>query len=306
MKSSTRRLTVSRALPAEDDVQELRPPPLDRRQLLDVRADLEDGAGLHVAGELGVGDLVVPGAEGARRLARRVVHAEQEVGVAAPGPVEERGLVDDVRAGAHRRDRLGGRRLAQARRACSPLEPSRRRSRPSRSRRPAGPRGRRGSAARARGRAPRRARSSGRCGSASSTRPAIAARSSARRCPQARKPTRSVAAKTGVPSMSCIAGHPTGAGVPGCVALAGRAACRRWRRTAARRNVPVRPSHAAARVSPQIDAPGRITGASPAGSPGLTRADECPSARGPRRRQGSSSADGSVAADRQRPTPARR
>ena len=37
-----------------------------------------------------------------------MVDAEQEVRVAAPRPVEERRLVDDVRAGAHRRDRLFG------------------------------------------------------------------------------------------------------------------------------------------------------------------------------------------------------
>ena len=34
---------------------------LERRQQLDVRADLEEGARLGVAGELGVDDLVAPG-----------------------------------------------------------------------------------------------------------------------------------------------------------------------------------------------------------------------------------------------------
>ena len=43
----------------ERDVEPLRPDALDPLELVDVRADLEDGARLHVAGQLRVGDLVV-------------------------------------------------------------------------------------------------------------------------------------------------------------------------------------------------------------------------------------------------------
>ncbi len=95
--------------PAEDDVQVLGLPALDGRQLLDVGADLEDRRRLDVAGELGVGDLVVPRPQRGVRLTGGVAAAEEEVGVAAPGPVEERRLVHDVRAAAHRGDRLLGR-----------------------------------------------------------------------------------------------------------------------------------------------------------------------------------------------------
>ena len=100
---------------AEHDVERLRLHALDRRQLLDVRADLEDRRGLDVAGELGVRDLVVPRAERAVGLAGDVVAPQEEVRVAAPGAVEERRLVDDVGAGAHRGDRLlGGRSQVRA------------------------------------------------------------------------------------------------------------------------------------------------------------------------------------------------
>ena len=67
---------------------------LDPGQQLDVRADLEHGARLDVAGELGVRHLVVVRAE--TRWSVRGLDAEQEVGVAAPRSVEEGGLVDDV------------------------------------------------------------------------------------------------------------------------------------------------------------------------------------------------------------------
>jgi hypothetical protein len=50
-----------------------------------------------MAGELGVGDVVRPVAE----IARALVVPDQEVGVAAPPSVEERGLVDDVGAALH-------------------------------------------------------------------------------------------------------------------------------------------------------------------------------------------------------------
>ena len=51
-----------------------------------------------MAGELGVGDFVAEGAEGAGVLGR--LDAEEEVRVAAPAAVEEGGLVDDVVAAA--------------------------------------------------------------------------------------------------------------------------------------------------------------------------------------------------------------
>ncbi len=95
-----------RAAP-ERDVHPRRSDALEPFEQVDVAADLEDRARLHVPGELRVGDLVVPGTP--RRRTLRVVDAEQEVGVAAPGAVEERRLVDDVGAGRHRLDgRLGG------------------------------------------------------------------------------------------------------------------------------------------------------------------------------------------------------
>ena len=204
---------------AQHDVQELRLPALDRRQLLHVGADLEDGRRLHVAGELGVRHLVVPGAERAVRLARLVIPAEQEVRVAAPGPVEERRLVDDVRAVAHGVERLGGggpqlRAGVPAARASPSAAPGGATADPSFSisttLRPAA---RRSSRYRRSCSRPRLATSSieGSLRIGLATRPCIAARSRASRCPQARKPTRSVAAKTGRPSMSCIAGHRTGA-----------------------------------------------------------------------------------------------
>ncbi len=84
----------------------LRLPPLDRDELLDVGADLEDRRGLDVAGELRIRHLVVPRPERAVRLVRRMVPSEQEVRVAAPRPIEERCLVDDVGPLTHRVDRL--------------------------------------------------------------------------------------------------------------------------------------------------------------------------------------------------------
>ncbi len=175
MKSSTRRRSVGPRAAAEDDVQELRLPALDRRQLLHVRADLQDRRRLDVACELGVGHLVVPRTERAVGLARRVVPAEQEVRMAAPGPVEEGGLVDDVRAGTHGIEGLGGGRSELRPGIPGRADPARvlpaprPQSRPSRSPPRSGPRpgGPRGSAPRARGRASRSARSRDRSGSAS-------------------------------------------------------------------------------------------------------------------------------------------
>ena len=91
---------------AKCHVQPLGPDALDPLELVDVRADLEDGARLDVAGELRVGDLVVVRPP-ARRLVR-VVHPEQEVGVAAQRAIEECRLVDHVGASRHRVDGLRG------------------------------------------------------------------------------------------------------------------------------------------------------------------------------------------------------
>ena len=102
-------LAIGRTRPAaEHDVEVLRLAALDRRELLHVRADLEDRPGLHMTRELRVRDLVVVGTEGAVGLAGFVVTAEEEVRVAAPSPVEERRLVDDVRPAPHRVQCLGG------------------------------------------------------------------------------------------------------------------------------------------------------------------------------------------------------
>ncbi len=88
---------------AQDDVHPCRFEPLDLAQLLRVRAELEHGARLCLSRQLGVGDLVAP-----RAQCGRGVDAQQEVGVAAPPAVEERGLVDDVVATVERLERLGG------------------------------------------------------------------------------------------------------------------------------------------------------------------------------------------------------
>jgi hypothetical protein len=96
---------------AEGDVHQRRLQPLEPGERLDVRADLQQRAGLGVARELGVHDLVAPGPERARRR-----HLQQEVGEAEPAAVEERRLVDDVVASSHGGFGLGG-GLAQARAA---------------------------------------------------------------------------------------------------------------------------------------------------------------------------------------------
>ena len=77
--------------PAQGDVHPLGREPLDRGQLLHVRADLQQRGRPDVAGELGVHHLVAPGAETAGPL-----DPDQEVRQPEPPPVEERGLVDDV------------------------------------------------------------------------------------------------------------------------------------------------------------------------------------------------------------------
>ena len=92
--------------PAERDVHPLRPDALEPLELVHVGADLEDGARLDVTGQLRVGHFVVPGSPAGRPVRR--LDPEQEIRVAAERAVEERGLVDDVRAGGHRLDRLLG------------------------------------------------------------------------------------------------------------------------------------------------------------------------------------------------------
>ena len=66
-----------------------------------VEAELQDGRRRRVTGELGIPDLIAPPAEVAGLL-----HPPQEVRVAEATPVEEHRLVDDVGAGAYRRQSL--------------------------------------------------------------------------------------------------------------------------------------------------------------------------------------------------------
>ena len=88
---------------AQGDVQPLRADALDRLQLVDIRADLQDRAGLDVASQFRVGDLVVVWPPDRRPVG--ALDAKQEVGVASPGAVEERRLIDDVRTRSHGLDR---------------------------------------------------------------------------------------------------------------------------------------------------------------------------------------------------------
>ena len=104
--AGTRR-EVGRAVGLDDhragnDVEPLGQAALDAGDLLRVEGQLEHRGRLRGARELGVPDLVAPGAE-----AGRLVDADQEVGPPAPAVAGERGLVDDVGPGAHRL--LGGR-----------------------------------------------------------------------------------------------------------------------------------------------------------------------------------------------------
>ncbi len=86
---------------AEDDVTELRHPPLQALQVLAVVAELDDVVRLRGEPKLSVDDLVAVVAEVGRDL-----DPTQEVGVADELAVEEGGLIDDVRSGAHRGERL--------------------------------------------------------------------------------------------------------------------------------------------------------------------------------------------------------
>ena len=97
------------------DVDPRRPSALDPLESIRVHAHLEKRRTFHRPRQLRVRDLVVP----VSKLGI-AVHAEQEVGMTTPSTVEERRLVDDVDAVAHRRDRgvLGG---AQALRGREPV-----------------------------------------------------------------------------------------------------------------------------------------------------------------------------------------
>ena len=99
---------------AEGDVHQLRRHALEPRQQIGVEAELEHRLGFHLAGELGVVDLVAPGAEEARPL-----DPHEEIRATLPPAVEQRRLVDHEVAASHGRLGLGGRcgdRLAEVRR----------------------------------------------------------------------------------------------------------------------------------------------------------------------------------------------
>ncbi len=80
---------------AGDDGEVLGRDALQRRQPLGVGGHLKQRRHLHAPREFGVGYVVGP------CPAPGPFAAQQEVGVPAPAPVEERGLVDDVGAGRH-------------------------------------------------------------------------------------------------------------------------------------------------------------------------------------------------------------
>ncbi len=89
---------------AQHDLHRLGANPLDPLELLNVRADLEHGTGLHVPRQLRVGDLVV--VRPPDGWPRRVVDAQEEVCVPEPPAVEEGRLEDDIGARCHGSDRL--------------------------------------------------------------------------------------------------------------------------------------------------------------------------------------------------------
>jgi hypothetical protein len=91
---------------AEDDVEPLGHPALNRGDLVRVPRELEHRGGLRAARELGVVRLVAPRAE-----LRRLVDPDDEVGPPAPALPRERRLVDHVRTRAHRVDRRSVRAL---------------------------------------------------------------------------------------------------------------------------------------------------------------------------------------------------
>ena len=71
-------------------------PTLDGSDQVRVDAHLQQGTALHATRQLGVRHLVV-----VRAQAGGTIDPEQEVRVAAPGSVEQRGLVDDIGALLH-------------------------------------------------------------------------------------------------------------------------------------------------------------------------------------------------------------
>ena len=97
---------------AEDDLHQLRRSALQALQVRGVLAELEQRLGPHSARQLRVSSLVRERAELARML-----DTQEEVGAAEPAAIEERRLVDDVVAGAHRGERLGLERLQLGSRA---------------------------------------------------------------------------------------------------------------------------------------------------------------------------------------------
>jgi hypothetical protein len=105
---------VAVVLAVTGDHDELaRPRALQAGDLLGVAAQLHERGGLGAAGELGVRHVVRP-----RPEARGHGDLEEEVGVAAPAPVEERGLEHHVDAGPHEAQRLRlGRQQRLGRRA---------------------------------------------------------------------------------------------------------------------------------------------------------------------------------------------
>ena len=88
---------------AGHDGQRLRGQALELVKPVRVDAHLDERGSLHAAGELRVGNVVAPRPE--RR--RAVAAPDEEVRMAPPAAVEDRRLEDDVRAGSHRRERLG-------------------------------------------------------------------------------------------------------------------------------------------------------------------------------------------------------
>jgi hypothetical protein len=82
-------------------VDPLRLDALELGEPLAVEAQLQHVRGLRVPSELRVERLVRPCAEGRRRL-----DSDEEVGEPAPPVARQRGLVDDVGARPHRRERL--------------------------------------------------------------------------------------------------------------------------------------------------------------------------------------------------------
>ena len=84
---------------AEDHVHVLRSVALNARDLMRVFAELQHRLRAHMAGQLGVCDLVREPSQVTGR-----VNPDEEVGAPLPAPVEEERLIDGVPPLAHRRD----------------------------------------------------------------------------------------------------------------------------------------------------------------------------------------------------------